>query len=157
VLRAVFRWTRTLCHECNNKQKLNASNSSICVKCSWVVHRRLVHAIIHKAAYQGYRYMMTFSNTKTQFTIPFTSIVKCASWYFSETMHWRNGLKKQFIFSKSTELTSTGRELKGDVYCMNCYFQIDLAICAACHRPIDSEITVNALGKQWHIEAWAIV
>jgi hypothetical protein len=29
---------------------------------------------------------------------------------------------------------------------------MEIAICAACRRPIDSQITTNALGKQWHIE-----
>ncbi|XP_071837962.1 LIM and senescent cell antigen-like-containing domain protein 1 isoform X1 [Apostichopus japonicus] len=49
------------------------------------------------------------------------------------------------------ELTSTARELRGELYCLPCHDKMGIPICSACHRPIEERI-VTALGKQWHVE-----
>jgi hypothetical protein len=50
------------------------------------------------------------------------------------------------------ELNSTAREIKGDLYCLRCHDKMNIPVCAACHKPIDEERVINALGKQWHTE-----
>jgi len=44
------------------------------------------------------------------------------------------------------------REAKGEFYCLKCHDELDIPICSACHKPIEDERTVYALGKQWHVE-----
>lgn len=53
------------------------------------------------------------------------------------------------------ELNGISRESKGELYCVKCHEQLDIPICSACHRSIDEERIVYALGKQWHVEHFA--
>lgn len=53
------------------------------------------------------------------------------------------------------ELNASAREAKGDLYCLRCHDKLDIPICSACHKPIDQERIVYALGKQWHVEHFA--
>lgn len=55
----------------------------------------------------------------------------------------------------AVELTSTAREIKGELVCLKCQDKMDIAVCAGCHTPIDQERIVYALGKQWHVEHFA--
>jgi LIM and senescent cell antigen-like-containing domain protein 1/2 len=52
----------------------------------------------------------------------------------------------------AVELTHHAREVKNELYCVKCYEKLDIAVCGACHKLIDQERIVNALGKQWHVE-----
>lgn len=49
------------------------------------------------------------------------------------------------------ELTSSAREIKGELYCLRCHDKMGIPICGACRRPIEERV-VTALGKQWHVE-----
>ncbi|KAG1699384.1 LIM domain-containing protein unc-97 [Nymphon striatum] len=50
------------------------------------------------------------------------------------------------------ELTLEAREVKEELYCLRCHDRMGIPICGACHRPIDGERVVTALGKHWHVE-----
>lgn len=39
----------------------------------------------------------------------------------------------------AVELTKDGRERKGELYCLRCHDKLGVQICAACHKPIDSD------------------
>ena len=47
---------------------------------------------------------------------------------------------------------ATAREIRAELYCLKCQDKLEIAVCAACHTPIDQERIVYALGKQWHVE-----
>lgn len=57
--------------------------------------------------------------------------------------------------SCGVELNASAREIRDELYCLRCHDKMDIAVCAACHTPIDQERIVNALGKQWHVEHFA--
>ncbi|CAF0739231.1 unnamed protein product [Didymodactylos carnosus] len=54
----------------------------------------------------------------------------------------------------SSELNENAREVRGELYCLRCYDQLEVAVCAACRTQIEDRV-INALGKQWHVEHFA--
>ncbi|KAL3310762.1 hypothetical protein Ciccas_010666 [Cichlidogyrus casuarinus] len=59
-------------------------------------------------------------------------------------------------FKCGHELDNTGREVDKELFCNRCYLASWAGnVCAACHRPIENELTVIAFGKTWHTEHFA--
>jgi hypothetical protein len=88
--------------------------------------------------------------------IHITSIVKHASKVYNCKNCVLAILQNVKLGFLSVELSGTAREIRGDLYCLRCHDKMQIPICAACHRPIDGEIVINALGKQWHMEVSSI-
>ena len=53
--------------------------------------------------------------------------------------------------SCGTELNSSAREIKDELFCLRCHDKMGIPICGACRRPIEERV-ITALGKHWHVE-----
>jgi len=80
---------------------------------------------------------------------------KCFGAIEDDLLRYQGEAYHQYHFSCKScggDLNGFAREIKGELYCVRCQDKMDIAICAACRKPIDDERVINALGKQWHAD-----